>query len=210
MQLSFAESSSGCNNFAALAVNSFLVPTWNPTEFGDFQADLAYVHEVCGDHLWCWSKEGPHTSHTAPDHKWQQICWWPKSGTGWCGCAFQISLGDAYLTGARFHPSRVSLCPALWSIRFTFWCQNHESLFGTYKKWNTFEQVDAAIYNIQIPTWIWSWCLLLGGGLKPFHFYPIPGKDDQIWRAYFSDGFKPPTIYQLLPSDLLITQMEVT
>ncbi len=36
--------------------------------------------------------------------------------------------------------------------------------------------------------------ILGGGNSKIFGiFTPIPGKDDPIWRAYFSDGLKPPT-----------------
>ena len=60
----------------------------------------------------------------------------------------------------------------------------NQSLFGTYKIPLNFEQVDAAIYNIQMPTW--KWCLLLGGGLKPFCFYPYLGEmikfDEHIFQ----------------------------
>lgn len=165
--LSFAESSSGCNDFAALAVipsldgrpqdislsrleipqsSAIFRPTW--------PMYMKFVEIICDV-----DRKKAHTHPTRHlTSNWQQICWWPKSGTGWCGCVFQTSLGDAYLRRARFHPSRVSLCPTLSSTTFTFWCQNHESVFGTCKKWNTFEQVDAAIYNIQMPTLIWSWC----------------------------------------------------
>ena len=33
----------------------------------------------------------------------------------------------------------------------------------------------------------------LGGGFKDFYFHPDPWGNDPIWRAYFSNGLKPPT-----------------
>ena len=157
---------------------SFLVPTWNPTEFGYFQADLAYVHEVCGDHLWCWSKEGPHTSHTSPDHKWQQICWWPKSGTGWCGCVFQISLGDAYLRRLHLHFDVKTMKVCLAHAR------NGTPLNKLMLPFTTYRCQHGYGHGV----------LNAGWWFETFSFLPHTWQRwSNLTFAYFSDGFKPPT-----------------
>ena len=59
-------------------------------------------------------------------------------------------------------------------------------------------EVSARLQGVVFLTNIWKWMdlakssCLLGGGFKHFLFLSLLGFHDPIWRAYFSDGLKPP------------------
>ena len=121
-------------------------------------------------------------------------CWWPKSGTGWCGCVFQISLGDAYLRRARFHPSRVSLCPTLSSTTFIFWCQNHESLFAHARNGTPLNKLMLPFTTYRCQHGYGHGVLNAGWWFETFSFLPHTWQRwSNLTFAYFSDGVKPPT-----------------
>ena len=66
------------------------------------------------------------------------------------------------------------------------------------------KKVGWKIHFAQMNEWLMTMCILGGGFKYFFNFHPYLG-NDPIWRAYFSNGLKPPTSIALcaIPFDPL-------